>query len=175
MFSLFARAPNDVWLGAGIQLLHWNGRAIETTDLDFEPRHLWGDAHDLWAGGRLHHWDGSKMVILPELAGPDGKGLTVASAAVARDALWLIDWPMLSRIAGGRIGQIRDVKPLASVHGLWTSPSGEIWVAGGQSLLHGSGSTWTVEPLPGLGEISAIGGADGLVWVLGPQGLMFRR
>ena len=26
MFSLFARTPNDVWVGAGSKLLHWNGR-----------------------------------------------------------------------------------------------------------------------------------------------------
>ena len=91
MFSLFARAPNDVWVGAGVQLLHWNGRAIETFDLDFEPRQVWGDARELWAGGRLHRWDGRKMVLAPESAGPDGKGLFVASALPARDALAIVE------------------------------------------------------------------------------------
>ena len=74
MFSLFARTPNDVWVGAGAKLLHWNGRAIETFDLDFEPRHLWGDVRELWSGGRLHRWDGGKMVIPPETAGPRRQG-----------------------------------------------------------------------------------------------------
>jgi hypothetical protein len=175
MFSLFARAPNDVWVGAGVRLLHWNGRAIETFDLDFEPRLLWGNARELWAGMRLHRWDGSKMVIPPELAGPDGKGLTVGSAVATPDALWLINWPTISRVTGGRVETIRDLRALKSINGFWVSPSGEIWVTSAQGVSHGSGSTWTVEPGPGLGEITAIGGADGVVWMFGPQGLLFRR
>ena len=53
----------------GAKLLHWNGRAIETFDLDFEPRQLCGATRaSCGPGGRLHRWDGSKMVIPPETA-----------------------------------------------------------------------------------------------------------
>ena len=174
MFALFARAPEDVWVGAGIQLLHWNGHAIETFDLDFEPRHLWGTERTLWAGDRLHRWDGAKMIIPPDAAGTDGKGFYGTSVAIGSDGLWLVAgsrW--LSRVASGKFENIKEApQPLQAV---WASPSGEIWAAGYGHVTHGKGETWTVERTPGLAEITAIGGADGLVWMLGREGLLFRR
>ena len=58
---------------------------------------------------------------------------------------------------------------------LWATPSGEIWAASGTSVVHGQGASWTVEQAPGLSEITTMGGADGLVWLLGREGLLFRR
>ena len=89
MYSLFARAPDDVWVGAATGLLHWNGRVVETFALDFEPRQVFGNARELWAGGRLHRWDGSKMILPPGQPGPDGKGLFLAGGGMVGDTLWL--------------------------------------------------------------------------------------
>jgi hypothetical protein len=41
--------------------------------------------------------------------------------------------------------------------------------------VHGKGDAWTVEEPPGTGDVSSIGGADGLVWALERDGLLFRR
>jgi hypothetical protein len=174
MYSLFARASDDVWVGAATGLLHWNGRVVETFALDFEPRQLFGNARELWAGGRLHRWDGSRMILPPGQPGPDGKGLFLAGGAMVGDTVWLAGAKWISSFAAGRLEPVKEAPDYLRT--LWATPSGEIWAASAISVVHGHGSTWTVEQAPGLSEITTMGGAgDGLVWLLGREGLLFRR
>ncbi len=172
MSSLVVRAANDVWIGAGSALLHWNGQAVESIDVDFDAAQVFGDARELWAGWPLHRWDGGKMVIPPEAAGPDGKGLRFSIGALRGGALWLVGGKRISRLAGGRLEIVKELP--ARLDAIWVSPSGEIW-AGGTHIAHGKGDTWTVDERPGVGDVTSIGGADGLVWVLSREGLLFRR
>jgi hypothetical protein len=176
--AMFVRGPNDAWVAAGSKLLHWNGRAVEAIDTDFNASHIWGDARELWAGWPLRRWDGGKMIIPPGAAGPEGKGLHFSSGAVAGGAVWLAGARRISRFEAGRLEVLKELPGQKDLPGhldtIWASPSGEIWAAG-THIVHGGGSSWTVEDRPGVGEIKAVGGADGLVWVLGPEGLLFRR
>jgi hypothetical protein len=169
--SFVVRGPNDVWISAGSKLLHWNGQAVETIDVDFNASRIFGDARELWAGWPLHRWDGGKMVIPPEAAGPDGKGLHFSSGAMGSDALWLASGGQIARLAGGRMEIVE--KSTARLDAIWASPSGEIWAAG-TGIVHGKGETWTVEA-PRRRHSHRRRGAGDLVWVLGPQGLLFRR
>lgn len=170
--SMFVRGPNDAWFAAGSKLLHWNGQALETIATDFNASRIWGDARELWAGWPLHRWDGGKMIIPPGAGGPEGKGLHFSGGAVAGGALWLTGGTRISRLEKDRLEIVKELP--ARLDAIWASPSGDIWAAG-THIVHGRGPTWTVDERPGLAEISAVGGADGLVWILGPQGLLFRR
>jgi hypothetical protein len=51
--------------------------------------------------------------------------------------------------------------------------SGDIWAAG-THIVHGKGDTWTVSERLGPNSITRVGGADGLVWALGRDGLVIR-
>jgi len=164
------RGPNDVWVAAGTKLLHWNSQAVETIDVDFNATRLLGDAHELWAGWPLHRWDGSKFVIPPEAAGADGKGLHFSSGALGGGALWLVGGARISRLAGRRLEVVKELP--ARLDAIWASPSGEIW-AGGTRVVHGKGDSWTVDEPLGA-DITSIGGADGLVWAISREGLLFR-
>jgi hypothetical protein len=169
--SFVVRAPNDVWIGAG-KLLHWNGQTTETVDVDFNASHVFGDAHELWAGWPLHRWDGSKMVIPPEVAGKDGKGMYFAGGAVGGGALWLASGKRISRLAGGHLDTVKELP--VNLSAIWASPSGEIWAAGSH-LVHGKGETWTADARPGSAGFTSVGGADGVVWALSREGLLIRR
>ena len=156
---MFVRGPNDAWFAAGSKLLHWNGRALEAFDIDFNASHIWGDARELWAGWPLHRWDGGKMVIPPGAEGPQGKGLHFSGGTVAGGALWLAGGTRISRFEAGRLEIVKELS--AQLGAIWSSPSGEIWAAGTR-IVHGRGTRWTVEETPAHGEIKAMGGADGL-------------
>jgi hypothetical protein len=170
--SFLVRAPNDIWIGAGSKLLHWNGETAETIDVDFNASHVFGDARELWAGWPLHRWDGSKMVIPPETAGKDGKGMVFSSGALGGGALWLVGEKRISRLAGGRLDTVKDLS--ARLDAIWASAAGEIWAAG-THLVHGRGETWTSEARPGGADFTSIGGGDGVVWALSRDGLLVRR
>jgi hypothetical protein len=177
--SLFVRAPDDVWMAAGSKLFHWNGRALEAVDTAFNASRVFGDARGVWVGWPLHKWDGGKLVIPSGAAGPEGKGLFFADGAASGDAVWLAGVKRLARLEAGRLDVVKEVA--GNLDAVWVSPSGEVWAGGAQQVVHGRGSSWTVEESPGHSEVKALGGADGLVWTLarqgplGPHGLLFRR
>jgi len=176
--SFVVRGPNDVWVAAGTKLLHWNGQAVETIDVDFNATRIFGDARELWVGWPLHRWDGGKMVIPPEAAGTDGKGLHFTAGAIGGDALWLLDGNRISRLAGGRLEVVKkdlraNGQPELRLDAIWAGPSGEIW-AGGTHMVRGKGDSWTIDERSSAAEITSVGGADGLVWALSRDGLLFR-
>ena len=110
MYSLFARAPDDVWVGAATGLLHWNGRVVETFVLDFEPRHLRERARAV-GRGTLHRWDGSKMILPPGTPGPDGKGLFLAGGGTVGGWAVAGGREVDLALAGGRVEQVKEVRP----------------------------------------------------------------
>lgn len=177
--SLAVRGPNDVWFASGTKLRHWNGRTVEVIDVDFNATLVVGDARELWVGWPLHRWDGSKLVIPPEAAGSDGKGLHFSGAAMGGGALWLVDRNRISRLAGGRLEVVKELEKqpkdpsIPVLDSIWVSPAGDIW-AGGTHIIHGKGDTWTVSERPGPSNVVSVGGADGLVWALSRDGLLFR-
>ncbi len=166
--SFVVRGPRDVWVAAGTKVLDWNGQAVETFDVDFDARRIFGDARELWAGWPLHRMgrqqDGHSG---PEAAGTDGKGLHFAGGAMGGGALWLAGGKRISRLAGGRLDVVKDlpVKDQPRLDAIWVTPSGEIW-AGGTHIVHGKGDSWTVDERFGTADITSVGGADGLVWAL---------
>ena len=177
--SLAVRGPNDVWIAAGTKLRHWNGQAVEMIDVDFNASMVAGDASELWVGWPLHRWDGSKMVIPPEAAGSDGKGLRFSGAAMGGGALWLVERNRISRLAAGHLELVKELEKqpkdpsIPVLDSIWVSPSGDVW-AGGTHVVHGKGDTWTMSERPGPNDVTRVGGADGLVWALGRDGLLFR-
>jgi hypothetical protein len=172
LFSFVVRGQNDVWLGAGSKLLHWNGQTTEMIDVDFNASRVFGDANELWVGWPLHRWDGNKLVMPPEAAGKDGKGLHFAGAAIGGNALWLVGGGRISRLAGGKLDTVKELR--VSLDAIWASPTGEIWAAGSH-IVHGQGEVWTADVKPGNAGFGSVGGADGVVWVLGRDGLLVRR
>src|SRR5581483_6226792 len=51
---------------------------------------------------------------------------------------------------------------------LWGSSAGDVWAAGGDSLLHGDGTTWTATRAPAGATLRAIWGASpSSVWAAG--------
>jgi len=111
------------------------------------------------------------MVIPPEAAGADGKGLNFSSGAMGGGALWLVGGQGISRLAGGRLEMVKALP--GRLDAIWASPSGEIW-AGGTHVVHGQSNSWTVNELFGAADITSVGGAGGLVWVLSRDGLLFK-
>ena len=170
--SLFVPGPSDAWVTAGSKVLHWNGRVVETIDANFNASRVFGDAHQVWVGWPLHRLEGGKLVTPSETVGPDGKSLNVFVAGASDgQALWLARYEGMSRLESGRL-EIATGFPRGQLRAIWSGPAGEVWAVGSH-VVHGGAASWTVEELPV--DAAAIGGAQGLVWVLGPQGLLFRR
>jgi hypothetical protein len=171
LLSLLARGPDDVWIGGDHQVLHWNGKALAAHAVDFLASALSGEGRELWAGPPIHRWDGARFVAPPELGGDANKHLARAPAAFGGGALWLAHSGRILRLASGHLETVKEVR--ASLGAIWVSPAGDVWAAGSH-IVHGRGTTWTVTEAPAIGRVFAIGGAPGLVWVGGENGVLFR-
>jgi hypothetical protein len=175
---IFGLAPDDVYLCAGEQILHWDGAAF--TAIDVTPAtgvsslvSLWASSpSDLWAIGDqsaiVAHWDGQAWST-------SNTGATFASSIWGSGpsdvyVLGTFDlmhwdgqsWTAVTLDAGAGDGQV------------WGTSASDVWVMPGSSTLsHFDGTAWQAVELRDdfVGDLAAVWGAaaDDL-WAAGSAG-----
>jgi hypothetical protein len=163
---VWGASANDVWFGAGTQMLHWDGAAITAVSSPPVDTLLsaWGfSASDVWAGGGgggLIHWDGKLWSSMPA-----GSTLYIYGLWGARpDDLWGVGnggnrlhwngrfvtpseelWTWFYAVTGISAGDVWGVGDCC-----WQAGPNKAWVS------HYDGVRWTDATVPGFQHLSGV-------------------
>lgn len=171
--SVWASGPNDAWaVNAGGALSRWDG-GTWTTDFSTVTGQttIWGAGRDdVWVAGDgfpLLHFDGNtwstsatsaSIVDLAGTSGTDVWGVGPSGTIIHWDGT---QWRPSSRNAATPQGFVCTA--------LWASAANNLWAVGGETMLHGDGSTWTryTSPKPGVTLYAVWGSGPNDVWAVG--------
>jgi hypothetical protein len=171
--TLLVRSNDDVWVGADKALVHWDGKAVTNHTTTVDVRQLWWQGNELWAAPPAQRWNGSAFVPVPELNTAE---LNSAQVAPAGDVLWLTAGDKLARWQGGKVELIPVNQ--GELTAIQVGTAGDLWLAAQWKILHGQAGAlqrFQRQDSVGLEAPFALGGGGGLVWAIGPNGLILRH
>jgi hypothetical protein len=167
--AIWGARSDDVWIAAGQNLFHWDGRAVSRAPVppEIEPADyndwftsVWGAAaNDVWAAA---FWGGG--VKLLRFDGTSWRFETAFKLDVPRRLLpddWIVGthWSMS--------------KAESHTVALWGTSATDVWLAGPNGIvLRFDGARWSRVRTPTRAGLLAIGGASGRVIAAGMAGVI---
>jgi hypothetical protein len=172
--SVWASAPDDIWIAGTAGLLRGDGRQFSVVDIELSNSSsysgVWGTgAANVWVGGNggagqdaLYHWDGQAW----ERFEFDDPSISLRDVWVgAPDDVWVATDRGVYHFDGAELVD----SGLSGTSGVWGSQETGVWAwSGGSSLSQLVGSTWiSVGPDDGGFYGAAWGTSQNSMWIGG--------
>jgi hypothetical protein len=174
--AVWGAGPNDVFLVGPGTVIQWNGSTFVDRNLTGQPFSISGtSATDVWVTGedsRVSHYTGTW-----ETGIDPGAGNTYFAVEAIGDDVWVAAaLPATLRTADAGDSWTSHAATGAVFQGGFHAVSAtDIWAAGGSSVGHWDGASWTLEAPSAGAQFLGIHGAASYLWIVGADSLILHR
>jgi hypothetical protein len=186
--DLSGSGPQDVWAVGSHVILHYDG-AWQLAPITDASDSIWAAGPtDVWAlqdstpggpnaNGGVYHWDGNQWSLTQ--TGSDAR-LRKLWGAGAGD-VWAVgdDGTQTWHYSGGAWSAVPTGLDdgSAGLTALWGRSASDVWAGSrnGSVLLHWEGKAWSAQGGAAILSVTALSGASGLLWAVGPNGAIWRH